>query len=99
MQQSSPIATQIERNRERIERSYWPAWTHSLKQFGLDQIAAVFLEAAGPLNVLLAQFVYIGQPFLQNLFPGGQVQHFARLLEDPNEASAFAAFLQMEEPR
>ena len=99
MEQNDPISMQIERDSERLERSCWLSWMSTLRRWGLDEIAAIFLEAAGPLNILLAQFVYVGQPFLQSAFPGRQVQVLARLLEDPEESRAFAAFLQTEESR
>ena len=46
------------------DRSFWPEWAHILHQWGLSEVAAALLEAAGPLNVFLAQVVFAGQPFL-----------------------------------
>lgn len=90
MEQSYSQAARIE-----CDRTFWPGWSAALRRLGLDSVAAALLEAAGPLKLLLAQFVYVGQPFLQT----GQVQAFARLLEDHREAQAFASFLREEETR
>ena len=45
-------------------RSEWSEWAESLRRFKLDVVAAWLLEAGGPLTVLGAQAVYLGQPFL-----------------------------------
>lgn len=75
-------------------RPFWPGWMDSLRRMGVDQAAALVLDAAGPLSVLLAQMVYLGQPFV-----GSQASMLGRLLEDQNEARAFAAFLRGEDSR
>lgn len=74
-------------------RQYWPQWLDRLRAWGVDQSAAVLLESAGPLNLLLAQFVYLGQAF----FPGRQAGQLAAMLENHEETRAFAAFLREEE--
>lgn len=79
------------------ERTYWPRWTQKLQQWGLEHVAAALLEGAGPLNVLLAQGVYLGKPFFQGGDGGSQIQALAQLLENPQETRHFAAFLREEE--
>jgi hypothetical protein len=77
-------------------RSAWPAWADFLRRRGLDSLAAFFLEASGPLMVLGAQALYLGSPFLRPALPDDQRDALADLLEDRQEALAFAAFLREE---
>ena len=74
-------------------RQFWADWAQLLHRFKLKEPASLMLEAAGPLSVLLAQLVYVGQPFL----PGGQGRALAHMLEDRQESQAFAAYLQEED--
>jgi len=76
------------------EEAYWSTWVLALKRRGLNAPAAVFLEGLGPLSVFLAQVVYIGQPFLKGFLPGEQMGALARMLEDQQQRSSFAAFLE-----
>jgi hypothetical protein len=80
-------------------QTYWPGWAHFLQHFSLKSPAVAVLEAAGPLSWLLAQLVYLGQPFLDGSQPGGQWQALASLLENQEESRSFAAFLREEEAR
>lgn len=78
------------------DRSFWPDWAHFLHHYGLSDIAAALLEAAGPLNVFLAQAVYAGRPFLNR---SGSVEHLdalAGLFEDQEESRSFASYLREE---
>jgi hypothetical protein len=59
---------------------------------------ADLLESTGPLKLLFAQLVYLGQPLLS----GGNTQKwqaFASLLENEAESRSFAAFIRKEEAR
>jgi hypothetical protein len=78
-------------------RSAWPAWAGFLRQHGLENLAIFFLEAAGPLTVLGAQMLYIGGPLFRPALTDVQRDSLAELLEDRQEALAFAAFLRKEE--
>jgi hypothetical protein len=77
-------------------RSAWPAWAEFLRRRGLDGLAAFALEAAGPLTVLGAQALYLTGPLLRPAFSDNQRDALADLLEDRQEALAFAAFLREE---
>jgi hypothetical protein len=77
-------------------RSAWPGWAEFLHHHGLENLVAWALEAAGPLAVLAAQGLYIGGPLLRPALTDGQRDALAGLLEDRDEALAFAAFLQEE---
>jgi hypothetical protein len=74
-------------------RANWPEWTETLRRAGLDGYAAWLLEAAGPLNVIGAQLLYIGQPFVPSQ-TSDQLTALANLLEQQGEARAFAAHLK-----
>lgn len=74
-------------------------WVQFLQRKGLDGLVAALLEAAGPLTLLLAQGIYLGQPFLGQLLPVGQWEVLAHLLEDREESRTFISFLRQEELR
>ena len=73
-------------------RDYWPRWAELLRRYKLDALAASLLEAGGPLNLLGAQMLYVGVPFL-----GENADALARTLESVDEARAFASYLDTEE--
>ena len=74
---------------------YWSSWAQSLNRRGLNETAATILEALGPLNILLAQAAYLGQPFFKGLFPGEkEYDSLLNLLEDPQQCTEFIAFLE-----
>lgn len=73
-------------------RSEWSEWAESLRRLKLDVLAAWLLEAGGPLTVLGAQAVYLGQPFLG----GKKLDSLAHMLEEDEESQAFARYLRGE---
>jgi hypothetical protein len=77
-------------------RSAWFGWAEFLRRHGLENLAAFTLEAAGPLTVLGAQALYFSGPLLRPALTDVQRDALADLLEDRNEALAFAAFLREE---
>ena len=79
------------------ERSFWLSWAHILQRWGLREPVAALLEAGGPLSLLLAQIVYLGQPLLSGSSSAGAWQALAEMLEDPLQTRSFAAFLREEE--
>ena len=78
------------------ERSFWPEWAHFLHQWGLTEIAAALLDAGGPLNVFLAQAVYVGRPFLGRGRTQERMDALASLFENQEESRSFAAFIREE---
>mgnify|MGYP000721211661 CR=1 FL=1 len=72
----------------------WKSWADTLHRWGVQDVVATLLEAIGPLNLIGAQFVYLGQPFLNMLLPEDHLNAFASLLENPKEAQAFTHFLR-----
>ncbi len=97
MENYHTTASQGQQPLAQTEQTYWSRWTQTLQQWGLEHVAAALLEGAGPLNLLLAQGVYLGSPFFQRSGDSAQIQALAQLLEDPQKTRRFAAFLRKEE--
>jgi len=70
----------------------WTKWAETLTRLKLKSLAAWVLEAGEPWLFIGAQMLYVGQPFLG----GKNVNDLAHLLEDKEEARAFAAFLRKD---
>ena len=79
------------------QRSYWSNWLEFLHRQGLAEFTAWFLEAAGPLNIVGAQLLYICQPFVSSSTSQGMLA-LALLLEQEDEARAFAHLLKGKTP-
>ena len=78
------------------DHSLWKRWAHLLQRWGLQNVASFLLEAGGPINILAAEMIYLGQPFLNRAVPSSQLQALADLFEDRDQAKQFAAFLREE---
>lgn len=78
------------------ERSFWPEWARFLHQWGVSELAVALLEVTGPVHLILANLVYVGQPVFSLWIAGERVQALASLFEDQNESKSFAAFLREE---
>lgn len=72
----------------------WGIWSQKLYRWGVRDLVASFLEVAGPLTILGAQMVYVGQPLVGRFVSSLHLQALADLLEDPRQARAFASFLR-----
>jgi hypothetical protein len=81
-----------------LNQHFWRVWAGNLQRWGLQDWVASALEAAGPLTLLAAQAVYIGQPFLRPFFPEDHLKALANLLEEPVQTKSFASFLR-EDPK
>jgi hypothetical protein len=75
-------------------RKEWTRWVEALENWGLRDFTAWVLEAAGPLSLLGAQFLYMGQPFLRPLVSADGLGALAQILEDHEERQAFVGFLR-----
>lgn len=73
-------------------------WIQELYKLRLHNLAAAFLEALGPVNLLGAQLVYLSQPILSPFISQEQSQDFASILEDPSETEVFIKALRDYEP-
>lgn len=78
------------------DRSFWPEWARILHRWGVSELVIVLLEAAGPLHLIMANLVYVGQPFFSPWVAGERVQAVASLFESQEESRSFAAFLREE---
>ena len=76
------------------DRHIWRIWANFLQRWGLKDLVASILEAAGPLTLLGAQMVYLGQPFFNKSFLEVHFTTLARLLEDSTQTQDFVAFLR-----
>jgi hypothetical protein len=72
-------------------------WAQRLRRWGLNQFAAAVLEASGPLNLIGAQMVYLGQPVLSSIFANRHLNTLAQILENPDQTQAFIHCLR-EDP-
>ena len=77
-----------------ISRVNWPRWADFLRRYGLENITAWFLEAAGPLVLLGSQAFSFGAPLLRPWLDEDSEKAVTALLEDREETTAFASFLQ-----
>ena len=74
-------------------REKWHNWAVFLRRYKLDGLASWLLEAGSPLNLIGAQALYIGQPFVG---AKNQTESIAQMLEDEDETQAFINFLRSE---
>ena len=72
----------------------WQTWANRLKGWGLQDFAASFLEAAGPINLIGAQLVYVAQPLLGSVLPSEHLDSLASMLEEPGQTKAFISYLR-----
>ena len=76
------------------DHPFWEIWTKTLRRLRMQSLVAMLLEAAGPLTMLGAQMVYLSQPVLCSIWPRGQVDALATMLENPTETQQFIVFLR-----
>jgi hypothetical protein len=73
----------------KASRTYWLRWAETLRRYQIHELAAAFLEAAGPLALLGAQALYFGRGLIES----DQLTALAQTLEEDDEVRAFASFL------
>jgi hypothetical protein len=71
-------------------------WAGRLQRWRVHQLAAVLLEAFGPLNVVGAQLVYLSQPVLGSIVAQEKLDTLAELLEEPMTTKKFIRTLREE---
>ncbi|MBN2045895.1 MAG: hypothetical protein JW757_12800 [Anaerolineales bacterium] len=71
-------------------------WAGRLQQWRVHQIAAVLLEAGGPLKIIGAQLVFVGQPLFSGLMSKDHLDLLAGILEEPEKTETFVQFLREE---
>lgn len=82
---------------ERTKTSIWKNWATAIQRLGLQNLAVTMLEAAGPVNVVGAQLVYLSQPVLDSIVAKDQLSALAEMLEEPKQTQAFIDFLQEQD--
>jgi hypothetical protein len=71
-------------------------WANRLQQWRVHQLAAALLEASGPLKLVGAQLVYLGQPILGGFVANEQLNMLAEMLEEPTQTKMFIRYLREE---
>jgi hypothetical protein len=72
----------------------WQVWARALHRWGVSNGVASLLEAAGPLTLLGAQLVYLGQPVFHLLVSDRSLVALAQVLEDRSQTESFIHFLR-----
>ena len=55
------------------------------------------IEASGPMNIFLAQIFHFGDPFLRWVWPHGQWNCLAEMLEKQEDCRIFVSYLRKEQ--
>ena len=74
----------------------WRIWVKALHRWGVEDLVASFLEAAGPLTIIGAQLIYVGQPVLNGLIPSTHLSALTGMLEDDQQRDAFVGYIRKE---
>ena len=77
----------------------WRVWADNLHRWGLQNVFAMVLETAGPIAVLGAQLVYLGQPLVNGIASVDHLRAAASMLENTDQRQAFVSFLREESYR
>jgi hypothetical protein len=76
------------------ENLFWAEWKETLNRLGIKNWIASVLEFSGPFSILGAQFLFIGSPFLDGIFPQRQLDALSQVLEEPTQTQAFVNYLR-----
>ncbi len=79
------------------DRQIWRLWARNLHKWGLAGWVASLLEAAGPLNLITAQLIYMLQPIADNAMPHNHWQALTEMLEDNLETRRFTSLLREDD--
>jgi hypothetical protein len=85
-------ATKLQPDQQKILQN----WASRLQQWRMHQFAAALLEASGPLRLVGAQLVYLGQPVLGGFVARDQLTMLAEMLEEPSQTKTFIRYLREE---
>jgi len=78
------------------DTSGWGKISSALNRLGIAGITAAVLEHGGPLNLLMAQILYISKPFVNLAVPTIEFNLFASIMEDEQSSRDFARYLRQE---
>jgi hypothetical protein len=79
------------------DRHIWRLWARNLHKWGLAGWAASLLEAAGPLNLIAAQLLYMLQPIADTAMPRNHWRALTEMLEDTMETRRFTSLLREDD--
>ena len=74
----------------------WQIWVNTLHRWGVADLVASFIEAAGPLTIIGAQLLYIGSPILNGIITNGHLDALIGILEDDHQRDSFVNYLRAE---
>jgi hypothetical protein len=74
----------------------WRSWVQMLQHWGIAKETAVFLEAAGPFRLIIAQILFFCQPLFHSLASASDLEELGNMFEDPAEMGEFVALLKGE---
>jgi hypothetical protein len=77
-----------------VNHHIWHIWVSNLQRWGVHELTATFLETAGPLSILGAQVIYLGQPLLNIFLSSDYITALADLLDDTTQTRAFVSHLR-----
>jgi len=69
-------------------------WAHNLQRWGVSEIVAAFIEGAGVLSILLAQFLYFSRPFWGRQQDSAKIAEIAEMLDNNEERKKFAKLIR-----
>lgn len=72
----------------------WRIWAENLQRWGVKDAAAMLLEGFGPLNIVLAQGLYLIQPLFTAPSSKNHLEALAEVLEDAEETHHFVTYLR-----
>lgn len=78
------------------DTSGWEKTSRALKRLGIAGITAAVLEHGGPINLLLAQILYVSKPFANLAVSTNDINMFAGIMEDKQSSRDFARYLRQE---
>ena len=78
------------------KQQIWQIWARNLHRWGLREPAAAILEAIGPLNLVLAQGLYLIQPLFSASVSRNHLGTLAGTLENSEETQMFVTYLRRD---
>lgn len=74
----------------------WGKLSSAFNRLGIAGITAAVLDHGGPLNLLLAQILYLSKPFASIAGSTNNINLFAGIMEDEQSSHDFARYLRQE---
>jgi len=78
------------------DQQIWQSWARTIHRWGIENLVAAFLEAAGPLTTIGAQIIYLSQPYLKSIIQPEQLLALSSMLDEPQQTRKFIHYLSEE---